>query len=225
MIPLKDNIPSRSFPFVTVSLIFINIIVFLFQLTLGRYLGVFIATYGVTPAVFLSDGAVLWKFLTLFTSIFLHGGLVHLLGNMLTLWIFGDNVEDRMGHGKYLLFYLTCGVTASLTHVFMNPASTLPSIGASGAIAGVMGAYLLLYPRARVITLIPVFFLYIVEVHASFFMLFWFLLQFFSGIMSIGAPAYQSGGVAWWAHIGGFITGVILIIPFRRKTKRRIIHL
>jgi membrane associated rhomboid family serine protease len=152
---------------------------------------------------------------------FLHGGFLHILGNMLYLWIFGDNVEDRMGHLRYLVFYLLCGWAASYAHVWSDPASRLPSIGASGAIAGVLGAYLVLYPRAKVVTLIPLgFFTEIVRIPAFLVLAFWFLQQFVAGALSLSARTAQSGGVAWWAHIGGFATGLLLVGLFQRRRRR-----
>jgi membrane associated rhomboid family serine protease len=153
----------------------------------------------------------------LFSFMFLHGGWLHIVGNMLYLWIFGDNVEDRMGHPGYLIFYIICGMASGLVQILIAPASRLPIVGASGAIAGVMGAYLLLYPFARVVTLFFFFiFIEVVHIPAFFFLGFWFILQFFSGSFSL---AGQEGGVAWWAHIGGFLCGLIMVVPFTRKKK------
>jgi membrane associated rhomboid family serine protease len=148
---------------------------------------------------------------------FLHAGWFHVGANMVTLWIFGDNVEDRLGHLKFLLFYLACGVVAGLSHTYLNAASTLPTVGASGAIAGVLGGYLLLYPRGRVVTIIPLFyFLHVVELPAIVYLGFWFISQVFSGLLALGAPAYQAG-VAWWAHLGGFVAGLLLVLPMRGR--------
>lgn len=150
---------------------------------------------------------------------FLHGGWMHLIGNMWMLWIFGDNVEDRLGHGRYLLFYVLCGLAASWTHILLHPNSTVPAIGASGAISGVMGAYLLLFPRARVITLFPLFFIpYFLELPAIVYLGAWFLMQLFSGAFSILAPG-EGGGIAWWAHVGGFLAGALLGPPMRRRRR------
>src|SRR5258705_1561402 len=203
MIPLRDIIPSRTTPVVTIALIAINVLVFLFELSLGRGVDEFTLYYGLVPAAF-------W-WITVFTSMFLHGGLFHVAGNMLYLWIFGDNVEDRMGHGRFLVFYLLCGIAAALAQTIAAPDSVVPMVGASGAIAGVMGAYFVLYPKSRIVTLIPLFFFFqIVEVPAIFFLGIWFLMQFLSGLGSIvgslsGAPA---GGIAFWPHIAGFAAGV-----------------
>jgi membrane associated rhomboid family serine protease len=200
MFPLSDVIPSRTTPFVTVGLIILNALVFLFEVTLSeRQLQLFSLTYGVVPAEFT------WS--SVFTSMFLHGGWLHFLGNMLYLWIFGDNVEDRLGHARYLLFYLFCGAAAALGQTAIQPYSTVPMIGASGAVAGVMGAYFVLFPHSRVLTAVFIFFfLDLIEIPAIFFLGIWFLMQFFSGVGSLGADAGQ-GGVAFWAHIAGFFVG------------------
>jgi len=213
VIPLRDVIPSRTTPVVTVSLIAANVTVFLYELTLGRGVEEFTRVFGLVPADF--------SWFTLFTSMFLHGGLFHVGGNMLYLWIFGDNVEDRMGHGRFLAFYVLCGTAAALTQVFTSPDSTVPMVGASGAIAGVMGAYFVLYPRSRIVTLIPLFFFFqIVEIPAIFFLGIWFVMQFLSGVGSIAASA--TGGVAFWAHIGGFVAGVGGVLLFRRPERQRV---
>ncbi len=225
MIPLKDTVPARTFPFVTVSIIVVNSIVFLFEVSLDpKVLEAFIASFGVIPHKYFmlaQMDSTNWagRFFPLFSSMFLHGGWLHIIGNMWYLWIFGDNVEDRLGHFRFLVFYLLCGVGAALTHIYLNPASTVPTIGASGAIAGVMGAYFMLHPFARVITLIPIFFfIEIVEIPAFFFLGFWILLQFFQGTISLMAPS-QVGGVAWWAHFGGFVLGAILVFFFKKSGK------
>jgi len=228
MIPLKDTIPSRTFPFVNYTIILINLLCFLYQISLGHHLEQFLYTWGVVPAKFFSPFSLAHPHLSqrimpLFTSMFLHGGWLHFLGNMLYLYIFGDNVEDRIGHARYILFYLLCGVLAAIVHLITNHDSRLPTIGASGAIAGVMGAYFFLFPYARVVTLIFIFFFFdIVEIPAFFFLAFWFLLQFFSGTISFGAQDAMSGGVAWWAHIGGFLAGILLLFVFgvRRSVSR-----
>jgi membrane associated rhomboid family serine protease len=200
MFPLADVIPSRTTPVITVALIALNALVFLFELTLSEpELQIFAQAFGVVPAQFSWAAAV--------TSMFLHGGWLHFLGNMLYLWIFGDNVEDRMGHFRYLLFYLFCGVVAALGQTFTAPYSDVPMIGASGAIAGVMGAYFVLFPQSRVLTGVFIFFFIdLIEIPAIFFLGIWFLMQFFSGLGSLGAGAAQ-GGVAFWAHIAGFAVG------------------
>ncbi len=199
--------------------------VFIYQNSLGPAQNEFIRTFGIIPQKFLQsgDGNPLYFVMNLgplFSSVFIHGGFFHILGNMWFLWIFGDNVEDRMGHGGFLLFYLLCGVAASLGHIFLNPDSMVPTIGASGAIAGVMGAYFVSYPRARILTLIPIFiFIHITEISAFFFLGIWFLIQFFYGTVSVGAGE-QAGGVAWFAHLGGFLAGVVLVFFFTGFRKK-----
>jgi membrane associated rhomboid family serine protease len=182
-----------------------------------------IAYNGVIPASFTGGefAGIPFRPHTLLTSLFLHGGWLHVGGNMLYLWIFGDNVEDRLGRIRFLVFYLLCGVAASGVHILANPHSTVPTIGASGAIAGVLGAYLLLYPGARVLTLIPLgFYLQVVQLPAFFFLGFWFLIQFISGAASLAARGGGAGGIAWWAHIGGFAAGIILQFVFRKRQRR-----
>jgi membrane associated rhomboid family serine protease len=216
MIPLRDVIPSRTFPFFTVAFIVLNCLAFFYELSLSeRALEQFIFVYGVVPARF--------DVLSVFTSMFLHGGWAHFLGNMLFLWIFGDNVEDRLGHVRYVVFYLLCGVAAVIAHVYMNPASTVPTIGASGAIAGVMGAYFFLYPHSRVLALVPLFIVFeIIEVPAILFLGIWFLMQFFYGVGSLGTrTAAEAGGVAFWAHIAGFVAGVAGVLVLRKPSRSR----
>ncbi len=226
MIPLKDTIPSQTFPVVNISLIVINSIVFLYEVSLGPQLGELFKVLGVIPVKYFwlkqyEPFNLVERYLPLFTSMFLHGGWVHIIGNMWYLWIFGDNVEDRMGHGRYLLFYILCGLAAGLTHIYLNPTSTVPTVGASGAIAGVMGAYFILFPHSRVLTLLPIFFFIdIIEIPAFFFLGFWVLLQFFQGAITLMATP-TAGGVAWWAHFGGFITGAVLVFFFK-KPKRHV---
>jgi len=205
MIPLRDSIPSRTTPVVTIAIIAVNVLIFLQQLTLSsEELHFFFAHYGVVPArLQLSD---------LFTSMFLHGGFMHLIGNMWFLWIYGDNVEDVLGRAKYLVFYLACGIAGSVAQIAADPTTTIPNIGASGAIAGVMGAYLLKFPHARVTTLIPLFvFFFTQELPAYIILIYWFVLQFFSGVGSLAQSSSESGGVAFFAHIGGFLMGMLLI--------------
>ena len=209
-IPLKDLNPHKTYPVVNTLLILTNVIVFLFQLTLtpSQYKA-FLLTNATIPSHingFLNGHIALEAaLLPLLTSMFLHGGLAHIAGNMLFLWIFGDNVEDYFGHFPYLLFYLFCGIGSDLLHIAFNFNSSVPALGASGAISGVMGAYILLYPRAQVLTLVLVFFL---PIPAFIILGYWFLLQFLAGVSSVGAAA--TGGVAWWAHIGGFLLGMII---------------
>src|SRR5512139_2108478 len=220
MIPIKDTVPRKTFPFVTFLVIATNSLVFLFQLSLPElYREELVYLFGLVPARYTHPAwtaavglplDVYWPFIT---NTFLHGGWLHLILNMWSLYLFGDNVEDRLGHLRFLLFYLLAGVAANLVHFVVNHDSTMPVIGASGAIAGVMAAYLRLFPFARIITLFPVFFIpYFFEVPAYLFMGFWFLTQVFSGAASLAA-AEGGGGIAWWAHIGGFAVGFLLIKP------------
>jgi len=215
MIPLRDVIPSRTTPFVTIGIIAVNALAFWFELSLGgSSLQRFLREYGIVPAEFA------WP--TLFSSMFLHGGWLHAIGNMWYLWIFGDNVEDRVGHGRFIVFYLLCGILAAVGQIVMEPASTLPTIGASGAIAGVMGAYFVLFPRSRILTLIPLFvFIEIVEVPAILFLGIWFVLQFISGVGTLGRADALSSGIAFWAHIAGFAAGAVLIFALRRPERGR----
>ncbi len=205
MIPLRDSIPSRTTPLVTLGIIAINVLVFVHQLTLPDLeLDHFIRHYAVIPArLQLRD---------LITSMFLHGGFMHLIGNMWFLWIYGDNVEDVLGRAKYLFLYLASGIAGSLVQIAADPNTTIPNIGASGAIAGVMGAYLLKFPHARILTLIPLFvFFFTQELPAYLILVYWFVLQFFSGVGSLAESSSQSGGVAFFAHVGGFVTGLVLM--------------
>jgi len=217
LIPLKDNNPSRSYPVVNITLLFANVVVFLYQLALPPHdQKLFILSNATIPAripAFL-DGHMGFEaaFLPLITSMFLHSGFLHLAGNMLFLWIFGDNVEDVFGHLPYLFFYLTCGLGAGLLHVLFNLGSTIPALGASGAISGVMGAYMVRFPRERILTLV---FIFVVPIPAVFILGYWFLLQFLAGIDALGTSA--KGGVAVWAHVGGFLLGVLLTQLVRRK--------
>jgi membrane associated rhomboid family serine protease len=215
MIPLRDIIPSRTTPFVTVGLIAVNIVVFLYQKTLPPQASLnFLYTWSMVPAGLAVP--------TLVSSMFLHGGWLHLLGNMLYLWIFGDNVEDRVGHARFVVFYLGCGIAAGLAHLVTNPMSIVPTVGASGAIAGVMGAYFVLYPRSRILTLIPLFVYFeIIEVPAILFLGFWFLLQLLSGVGTLGRADTAPGGIAFWAHIAGFVAGAGLIFVVRRPERVR----
>jgi membrane associated rhomboid family serine protease len=203
MIPLRDVIPTRTFPIVTIIVIVLNALAFLFELSVpNSQMQPFMREYALVPAHF--------SWAAVFTSMFLHGGWLHFLGNMLYLWIFGDNVEERLGHLAFLLFYLGCGVAAALAHVYMNLSSLVPTLGASGAIAGVMGAYFVLYPQSRILTLVFFGFFYrIVELPAVLLLGIWFVMQFFSGAASVGANA---GGVAFWAHVAGFVTGMAWVV-------------
>lgn len=225
MIPLRDTIKSRTFPIVNVTIIFLNIFIFFVESVLNEVgLAEFFYRFGVIPNLFLQTiqaGNIGEAFAPLFTSTFLHGGWLHIISNMLFLWVFGDNVEDRIGHFKYLMFYLTVGFIGNLAQILANPQSTIPIIGASGAVAGILGAYYISFPRAKILALIPiVFFFTLMEIRASFFIIFWFVLQVFNGVFSISTVG---NSVAWWAHIGGFLGGVILIRFF--KGKRNLIYL
>ena len=214
MIPISDQNPTRHTPVVNYLLIAANVIVFLLFLTAGSKQETLVYQYALIPANFTTLN--LGNITDIFTSMFMHGGWAHILGNMLYLWIFGDNVEDRMGSFKYLVFYLAGGVVASLAHIFTNPGSQIPTVGASGAIAAVLGAYLVLYPRSRVLTFIPIgFFMRLTLVPASIVLGLWFILQLFSGVLSLGGP--DVGGVAFWAHIGGFAFGALIALLFLRR--------
>ncbi len=219
MIPLKDSNPTERFPLVTVLFIALNIMVFLYQLALGdRQVEYFVGAFSLVPARLFHAGASApgpWPAgVTLITSLFLHGGLFHLAGNMLYLWIFGNNVEDAMGRVRFIVFYLLCGMVASVGHALTNTHSLVPLIGASGAISGVLGAYLVLYPQARVLTLFTLgFFVRLIEVPAMIVLGFWFVFQFLNALVT-----HSGGGVAWYAHIGGFLSGVALIGPFKRNS-------
>jgi membrane associated rhomboid family serine protease len=215
MFPIKDNAPRRYTPVMTWGLIVVNVAIFMVETqipahTLERaflFLGVVPARF-TQPMWTLRHGADPVGFLSFLTCMFLHGGWIHVLGNMWTLWIFGDNVEDRMGSRKFLVFYLLSGLFASMIHVITNPASVVPIVGASGAIAGVMGAYYTMFPRAKITILIPIFFFpFFFEIPAVFFLAFWFVQQLFTGTLSLAAPQF-AGGIAWWAHVGGFLFGV-----------------
>jgi membrane associated rhomboid family serine protease len=213
MIPIRDTAPSYNYPVVTLSLIGINVVVYLLEMAQGPDLGRFLHLYGLVPARYTVDRLAGYytlpqQIFSFFTFMFLHGGFWHLLGNMWSLYIFGDNVEDHLGHIRYLVFYLLSGLASGLSHLLLNLDSTVATIGASGAIAGVMGAYFLLHPNAKILTLIPIFFIpWFIEIPAYVFLGFWFVLQF---INAAGSQA-ASGGVAWWAHIGGFVFGMLFL--------------
>jgi membrane associated rhomboid family serine protease len=214
MIPLRDVIPSRTTPYVTVTIIVLNTLAWLFELSLPHdLLNEFLTVYGVVPAYFS------WP--TLITSMFLHGGWMHVIGNMWYLWIFGDNVEDSLGHGRFIVFYLLCGIVAAFGQILIDPTSTLPTIGASGAIAGVMGAYFVLYPHSRVLTLLPlIIFWEIVELPAIVLLGFWFLMQLFSAGTIAMTASTGGGGVAFAAHVAGFVFGMVAVFVFRKRQRR-----
>jgi len=226
VIPLRDNIPSRRSPIVNTTLIIVNVIVFLFEIIVlgSEPLHRFTYDWGLVPAEFWQVGD-LRSWITLFTSMFLHGGWWHLISNMLALYIFGDNVEDRVGHVRYLLFYLLAGLAAGGAHLVAYAESTLPTVGASGAIAGVLGAYLVLFPQARVLTLLPIFyFVRLIEIPAFIYLGFWFISQLFNGIFALtAADVFQSGGVAWWAHIGGFVFGLLVVRLLVSRAKPEVV--
>jgi len=226
VLPIRDNIPSSRFPAITIGLIVVNVLFFFWELSVGKRLERAFVELAIIPVRYSDpDIAQFFSFreqvVPFFSSMFLHGGWLHLIGNMWTLWIFGDNVEDRLGHAKYLVLYLASGIAAALLHIYTNLNSQLPTIGASGAVAGVMGAYFRFYPHARVETIIPPFFLgpYFV-LPAVLFLGWWFFLQFFNGALSLGAGAKGFGGVAWWAHVGGFVFGVAVCLLARRSVRR-----
>ncbi len=226
MIPIADTIRRNRAPVLTWALVLANVLIFAFEASLPQEeLVQILSRFGVVPERYARLDLVLRRgveeALPFFTSMFLHGGWLHLVSNMWTFWIFGDNVEDRMGHVRFLLFYVICGVAAGLVHLVTNPHSSIPAIGASGAIAGVLGAYLVLFPRARVLTLMPVFFLPLfIEVPAVFFLGIWFVIQFASGTAALASPT-SGTGIAWWAHIGGFVVGLLLHPWFLPRRPRR----
>jgi membrane associated rhomboid family serine protease len=238
MLPLKDDIPSQRPPVVTLAVIAANVLVFLYQLSLsmsgdpgaGRAAEELVIEFGAMPCRLTGacDAPDDFPFpvLTIFTSMFLHGGLLHIAGNMLYLWIFGDNVEDALGHGRFLLFYVVSGVAAALAQTLVNPASAVPMVGASGAISGVLGAYLLLFPYARILTLITFgFFIRFVYVPAIVVLGFWIVVQFFAGVAAFSvtsASGREAGGVAWFAHIGGFVAGIVLLFVLRPRRGPRL---
>lgn len=231
MFPIQDSIPRRCPPLMTWTLISINLFVFFIEAQLPEpIVANLFYLFGLVPARFTHPewsswsgipGDTLWPFLT---SLFLHGGWIHVFGNMWTLWIFGDNVEDEMGPLRFLFFYVVCGVASGVVHAITNPVSTIPTVGASGAVAGVMGAYYVLFPRARIVLMVPIFFFpFFFEVTAFFYLAFWFLQQIFSGALSVAIPQ-TAGGIAWWAHIGGFVCGAathkLLVHRPRRRCRR-----
>jgi len=224
MVPIRDTVPRRETPIVTWGIIALNVIVFLIELSLPeRTLMWVFYHFGLVPARYANPHFATWfgpaadSIWPFITNMFLHGSFMHLIGNMWALWIFGGAVEDRLGHGRFVGFYLLCGIAASLTHYITNLSSTVPAIGASGAIAGVMGAYFVMFPAAQVITLIPVFFLpFFISIPAVIYLGVWFLTQLFSGVSSLVAPQF-GGGIAWWAHVGGFVAGIVLLPLFRKR--------
>jgi membrane associated rhomboid family serine protease len=245
MIPLRDILPTRRYPIVTVVLIAINVAVYAYQVMLGKSAGAFVASYAMTPFEITHGTDVVGAvggspirhaagppiiYLTLITSMFMHGGLLHLGGNMLYLWIFGNNVEDYLGRAKFIAFYFLCGLGAHAAQIAVSRDSTIPTLGASGAIAGVLAAYLVLYPKARVLSLIFLgIFIRVIEIPAFILILFWILLQSLQGFVSLGAGQIAQGGVAWFEHIGGFASGLVLLIilsgGLRGRPRQRVIRL
>jgi len=226
MIPLRDENPTRTFPFVTLAIIAANILVFIYEFNLGSRLEdaimhFAVIPYDVTHRIF--DARVIF---TLFSSLFFHGGIFHILGNMLYLWVFGNNIEDRLGHLRFVFFYFACGIFATIGHILFAVNSKTPLIGASGAISGVLGAYLILFPRARVLVLVPIFLFWrIIRISAKWFLLFWIALQFFNVTNSrVFMDAANDGGVAWFAHIGGFFAGIFLLWVLTPAQKKRSAH-
>jgi membrane associated rhomboid family serine protease len=229
MIPLRHTLPPRTTPVVTRAIVVANAVVFVTQLFLGQRTETLINIFGFVPARLVHPAAYGYSLfevaVTLVTSLFLHGGFVHLIGNMIYLWVFGGAVEDALGHVRYLGFFIICGVIGSLTHTMLFPHSTVPSIGASGSIAGILGAFLVLRPRARIITLLPlVVYWAMVEIRAVVFLPIWFAMQFFNGFLSIAAAhrTQEVNGIAWWAHVGGFIFGAIVGALARRRSPERV---
>jgi membrane associated rhomboid family serine protease len=220
MIPLRDENPTKTFSFVTIAFIAINVAVFVHQLLLpdAAAFKSFFARFALVPAQV--TARLDWHTgSTVITSMFMHGGWLHIIGNMLYLWVFGNNIEDSTGHVRFCCFYLLCGIAAAAAQVFISADSNIPMVGASGAVSGVLGAYLILYPRARVLMLIPIWiFIRIVHVRAMYVIGFWFILQAVNGWLAMSQT--DSGGVAWWAHIGGFLAGILLIPVFKKSRVR-----
>jgi len=220
MFPLYDTVRSRKFPFINLTLVLVNVLAFLYELQMDpAVLREFIFTWGLIPARLIAEPNMTWP--TIFSSMFLHGGWFHIINNMWVLLIFGDNVEAGMGRIRYLIFYLLSGVAAGLLQTYIMPGSAVPMIGASGALAGVLGAYLILFPRSRIASLVPILFIFtIIEIPAMLFLLFWFISQLYSGWLAIQGGG--GSGIAWWAHIGGFAFGVLTVFFFRRRTPHRL---
>lgn len=222
MIPYKDDNPTRHYPVITIALIAANLVVFVFQFLLPSDAQRLAYAYGAVPLSLLTFDTAqpLHPVLTIFTSMFMHGGPLHLGSNMLYLWVFGNNIEDKLGYVRYIMFYLLCGGAAAYAHAFSNPASTIPMIGASGAVSGILGAYILLFPHARVHTLVfVIFFVQVVRIPAIIVIGFWIAIQFINGMINHGTDA--QGGIAWFAHIGGFVFGILTIKSFIRTGRRR----
>ena len=226
MIPIRHTLPRRTTPIVNRSLVATNVIIFLGQLVSGPLAETLVRVFGFIPSRLIQPAAFHYAWweaaLTLVTSLFLHGGFVHLFGNMVYLWVFGDAIEDAFGHAGYLLFFVACGAIGSITHAIVFPQSTVPSIGASGSIAGILGAFLVLRPRARIVTLFPlVVYWAMAEIRAALFLPVWFLMQFFNGFLSLASArgTQEVTGIAWWAHVGGFLFGAIVAGIHRSRRK------
>jgi len=216
VIPIRDTIPSKTFPFLTILIIIANVIVFIYQsmMTDRQFLS-FIHEYGLVPANYANFAELFQSFspavyFPFISNMFLHGNWFHLISNMWILWLFGDNIEDRMGHFRYFLFYILTGIAAGIVHFLFNLTSQIPAVGASGAIAGIMGAYMLLFPNSRIVTLIPIFIIIplFIRIPAVIYLIVWFISQLFYGTIQVFAGG-MAGGVGWWAHIGGFIAGLL----------------
>ena len=225
MIPIRDNVPASRFPIVTLLLIVANVVAFLYEISLRGESANFLLDYGIVPIRYTHPSVakqfnLLEQAIPFLSSMFLHGGWIHLIGNMWTLWIFGDNVEDQLGRGRFLILYIMGGLTAGALHVVTNLNSGLPTIGASGAVAGVMGAYFRFFPHAKVQTVFPPFIFFVFPVPALIFLGWWFLLQFFNGTLTLLGRSDEFGGVAWWAHIGGFLFGLYVAGRFARRHPR-----
>lgn len=223
MIPLRDSAKSGTFPVVNLAIIVLNLLIYFKEVTIEPYrLNQIFYTYGLIPADVLNavftGGPLTPVLINFITATFIHGGWVHVIGNMLFLWVFGDNVEDRLGHFKYLLFYLLAGIAGGLVHVITNPVSTVPVVGASGAVAGVLGAYIIAFPRSRILALVPIIIIFtLMEIPAVIFIALWFFIQLFNGVASLGGTANP---VAWWAHVGGFLMGMLLIKTMAPRVNR-----
>lgn len=229
MIPLNDNVRRQTFWFSTFALIAINTAVFIYELSLGPSVNRFIITFGLIPARYTTPhGTILMTGLVdflvpVFTSMFIHGGWLHLLGNMLFLFVFGRSIEDRFGHGQFLLLYFVSGFGAAVVQVFFNMGSRIPTIGASGAIAGILGAYLVSFPTARISTLIPLLiFFWIIRIPAFLILVYWFVIQFIAGHQMLAIESATKGGVAWWAHVGGFLLGMFLALAIPERQRRSV---
>jgi membrane associated rhomboid family serine protease len=230
-IPLTDHIKRRTFWFFTLAIIIANVWAFTIELSLGQDVNRVISLFGVIPARYttphgLAGTRVEGFLLPIFVSMFLHGGWLHLLGNMLFLFVFGRSIEDRFGHLQFLLIYFLAGLSGALLHIVLNAGSRLPTIGASGAIAGVLGAYFISFPRARITTVVPLlFFFWTLELPALLLLGYWFLIQFFTGFEMLAIQSATRGGVAWWAHVGGFVVGMLLALTLRPRTPRFVVEI